>query len=721
MIVCFILAVIIILVYAVNNIKTPLSVSEIANKLSSYDPTIRNFTLGRNPNDNKTFLNAVIDENGQIKTQTNPYPVKSDGQYYIIKEHGDIEEYDDGFKITGMDLINFKCPNGYTGYTCKLQDLCDENDRPGTLKPLSYLQFNALQLYRNDNAIKKIDTRLFEAETQQPIYHPRLRIKCLGQLHDDNVNNNDNDESANDGNNQNNTNTNKYGHFELQACPENSLLDEHLQCRIYDVCQDSPDGYKHNYQINTATEMPLKPNEYYICQNKESKKMTCSINTIFSNITKGCISQSICVGRNEDTIRLNDDKSYIQCKNDIGLRIVCGNRGIITLDNGKLACNVQTCIPRTYTFQNQNLRYDYGQVRCNDRNEPITTICDQTKTQQIIKMEWATTEEYALERPVEILSNGKCIPIAPDDISIIYNGAIMLRWTKAMDEAHPYDIKNKRFICKKDFKFRWDYDRQISIPYFDEFQNDPEKSHTLLYSGSPCQEKLIEPFPFKFKITQYPKSTPGRKRIYIFITEPAHIEYDAQDNNKLIAMYLWPEKVANKDYRYTRMNYRANRLSIDLIRSDIVPLGFTDPLPPNSTGQLELLGYPEAPKNLSAQYNFNKSGDIGAPFMHQHKVLKTVSYYTLLNNRLDTLNPGVVYFAINMQLFNNDVNIQDNTEDRNVLQFIANDKTMSYSTYKYDLGYSTFKFESNGDDQATLTYSEIVFSFNPQLYSTIQF
>lgn len=682
--VCIAIIFIIGVVYLLNSIEQTSDINKLANIILKNDPTIRNFTLGQNPNDPNTFLNVVINNSGQMEIKPGPYPVKKDGQYYIIKEHGTIEEYDDGFRITGIDSINFKCPNGYHGYECKLNAICGPDDNADTIKPLTYTQFNALHLYRNDAEIAMVNKR----DTTESI-HPRLRIQCLGNN----------------------------GEFQLQACPDNSLLNKNLQCQVYDICQDSIDGHKHNYQIN-ADDTPLQPNEYYICHNRHSEKMTCENGTVFSSIAKACISQSICIGKGDETIRLTE-RSYVQCKNDIGLKIDCPN-GIIEDANGKLVCAIKLCSPKKLFFTDEYIRFVYGEIKCIDDNTAVTKFCNTDKNPKHYTFQWAVKSEFVINNwPTEILYNGECIP--PTD-HIFIKPIVNLRYTDAMPKEHPYNLKNRRFVCKSNTKYRWDYDQQTSIPHYDNYNNDPNTSKRIVYSGDPCQNNVVltrkGEYPFKFKITGYPNMN-----IYIFVVEPVHIEAYEYDDDKKREINHWPIQTDDGLFKHTRCTYEDTYLKISNITTKTLFKGFIYPSSPDIDNRLELIGYPDAPKNLEAQYYFIGSGRLERLYFPEYDLIKADhdKFNYLNDNKLDTTKPESIDFAINMNAFDNSVSIPDNDEwNQNYLTIDHNEKTISYKTHKYDLGFSAFRFSSNGKT-GKLKYKDIQFEFNTNDMPTIQF
>lgn len=680
MIVCLILVFIIAFIYVFNRVPYTSDINKLSENILKTDPTVRNFTLGYNPNNPKSFINVVISKEGTLTTDIATYPVQKDGRYIILKEHGKIEEYDDGYRIEGIDNVNFKCPEGYHGANCALDDICGANDTNGTLKPLTYTQFNALELYRNDVPVKQLTINR-ETNTDEPI-HPRLRIKCLDNM----------------------------GNFELQACPDNSLLNKELQCQLYDVCQDNLDGYKHNYQIISGGR--LEPHEYYICENHKSEKMKCADDTVFSNIMKACISQSICVGQGDATLPLNDT-SYIQCRNDLGTKINCPDGINTNADTGKISCKALLCRPDTFTFDNGRLHYDYGQVTCDDKDIATTTMCNTTKISKMYTMKWAEESHYSLDNwPMEILKNGQCV--VPDDNDandILIDPIVNLRYTHAMPKEHAYDLKKRQFVCDDSYKYRWDYDdAQTTVPEYDN-KRDPNRSHRIVYSGAPCQNDIITPYPFKFHIKEYPND-----HVYIYVTEPVHLTGLTDDST----IYYWPVQIDDR-YQHTRFEYKDDHLEISTYSTSIMPLGFKAPLNIEESNKLELIGYPNAPKDERGQYYFIASGKLEMVQLYEPTQETTLEYNYLPNNRLDTKEYEPGKFAIDMNNFTNRVVITDNhqTNAQNCT-FDPNTKSMKYTGYILYLGYTVFEFSRDGNI-ASLKCDNLSINFDTSLNPVLQF
>lgn len=680
---CIILAFIIISIYIVNRIPYTSDVQQLAKGILKIDPTIRNFTLGQ-VEATKKFQNVVLANDGKIQVVSNDYPIRKNGTLYILKSHGQVFEHENGFRIEGLDTIHFKCPDGYSGYTCQLDNICTDDDIAGTLKPLTQTQFNALQLYRNDPQTALVVDTI--TRTVEDLHHPRLRIKCLDNM----------------------------GNFQLQACPDNSLLDEHLQCRIYDICQDSLNGYKHTYHIDSGE--TLLPNEYYICRNNRSEKMQCTNGTVFSDILKSCISQSVCVGKGASATLPLTETSYIQCRNDVGIRIECPDGVVNNVETGTLSCKHILCRPKTLKYSDNLLKYNYGEVTCTPEGVAHTTLCDTDKNPKIYTLDWAERSTYTLDNwPMEILRDGKCIPASHDDLTLFDDekpSVVSLRYTNAMPDEHPYNLKTRQFECPPETAKRWDYDAQQQ-------QRDNDTSQSIWYSGAPCQMEPITPYPFKFNIQKYPSD-----KIYIFVTESVNIEPLRNEPN----IYYWPVRTAENEYQHTIFTHNDTHLSVDTYKSNALPLGFTLPKSSDSN-KLELIGYPNAPNTMTAQYYFISSGKLETVQLHNRQLVRHQEFEyanddntrTIETTRLSTIGVGVRNFAIKMSTFRNKIRMRDvSMLNPKYLTIDPIAKTIQYGNYKYNLGYSVFGLSSLGM-VATLTYADIAFAFSTVLYPNIKF
>ncbi|ATY70183.1 OrNV vp91-like protein [Tomelloso virus] len=556
-----ILIFIIAIVYVLNTVNKTTSLQPLYEELLKQRPSTISFCLGKNTSTGK-YTNVVLDKNLALKTQENDYPVDLEGKYIILKEHGDVTELPagNGFKISGIDLVEFTCPDGFEGINCKLQALCGEDDA-GKYKALTYTQFNELHLYTGGEF-----TNI--SRSVEPT-HPRIRIYC----------------------------TNSAGDYELQTCPNNTLLDTNLNCEPYDICEDRINGYKHNYKIS-STSADLAKNQYYICDNNVSVLTTCSDDTVFSASNFGCISESVCYNLGNSTIAV-DDNSYIQCNNDVGTKVTCKD-GVETDDSGTISCVVDTCVPETFSFSDDVLSYNYGQTICTN-GVADTVLCDQTLNPRVYNYEWADKFTYTLaDWPTEIMdSNRKCV--APDD-TIIVNPLIELQWTDAMTTANEYNILTEKYICPDDTTYVIDYKNQVVNP----------TPTGIIDHFSPCQNDILNVSNMDF--TLY---TPDFPTLSIVMYTNMYI----YSPNLYPNAAFWPKKV-NSSYICTDLSYTSTALVMTNYTSSTIPLGFLDP---TSTTNTELLysRYQTMSRTKNQYFYFLDTGAVARPDLYDKTVAST--------------------------------------------------------------------------------------------------
>lgn len=595
---CF-LIILIITLYAINTVKTTSNLDDVFISLALTNPTIVSFCVGYNEQ-TKKYRNAVSNRDGDIVIQENDYPIGLDGQYIVLKDHGTVTDAGDGFKISGMDLVTFKCPDGFKGSTCQLAPICDDPNDNNQRKALTYTQFNALALYNNTFPHNQVDT--FNAYATEPT-HPRIRIHCqIG------------------------------GEYVLEICPDNKLLDANLVCQPYDICEDKLNGFKHNYQISNTTQ-PLNKTEYYICENNKSILTKCIDDTVFSYASKGCVSESPCYGKGSATLPI-DNNNYIQCNADFGTIINC-EKGVVERDD-VLSCFTSTCRPQKYSIDTGLLSYDYGETTCTD-DKPNTVLCDNSPNPKIYHYEWAEKFEYTInDWPKQILLNGSCV--TPNDNDLFKNTIIKLAWTEAMPKEHDFDLKTQQYICSSDYKYRWDYIAQKSVP---DTSNDKT---ILLATAEPCQNAAIRhQFTFYESATYYPPN-----KIWICASVPVlipDIEYP---------LFLWPcFNPTTKKFQSTKilLEYTEQLVSVTTYESADAPFGFylpADDSPlngPDSTIYLILAGYKDfEPPTWTDLFYFNITGMIDMPVFSDETIVLSNSY-TLLS-KLSTSSSTTQNFFI---------------------------------------------------------------------------
>lgn len=567
-----VLVVVLVGAYLLNRVPKLQNLTTLFNNVRLLDPMITAFTL-RYDEETGKYVNVSIDENGEVRSRRENRPIDKLGSYIINQDHGTVEDLANGFKISGFETSTFTCPSGYSGPTCQLNKLCEPIVDDGRLKPLTYTQFN--DLYVNQSINPTIVTR---GKRDAPIeaVHPRIRIQCL---------------------------TN--GEYELQACPDNRLLDKNLSCRPYDLCQDRLSGYKHNNQISD-TDPPLPSNQYYICENGASVKTTCLDGTKFSMSANGCITESVCFGKGSITLP-RDEKSYIQCKNDVGVVVNCTN-GVTVNASGDRVCVSKACEPQTLSFSDSVISYVYGQVVCVN-NRPELKICDNAPKPRKYEYNWAEPFNYTIDNwPTEILNTKSGICETPTDSIIV--GPVSLAWSSAMYQSHPYDLRTEQFVCEPNStKYRWDYKNGTTVPSTDMFVD----------TGAPCQSQALTATPWSpnVDLVRYPEidETKPFTRPPLLIGEPMNALIDS-----------WPVYSSrDRKYRVSLVDLSSDgSISLSAYESDIPPLGFAISKS-RGDGFAELIGF-GVPKDPESCRWFTIASGKFEPIRASNKPVKRIVY-----------------------------------------------------------------------------------------------
>lgn len=634
MITAVVLILLISAVYLLNTVKKTSDLDALFLNILKFKPDTVSFCLGKNESSGK-YNNVVLDNNGKAIVRQDTYPVGMDGAFIIVKDHGEVSELPDGsgFKISGIDLVEFKCPDGFEGINCRLKALCGDDD-VGNLKPITYAQFNELGLYTN--AFVRSPISSFARIIEQT--HPRIRLLCLDNL----------------------------GNFELQTCPNNTLLDQDLKCQPYDICSDRINGYRHNYKIS-STSADLDTNQYYICNNNVSTLTTCSEGTLFSMANSGCISESICFNRATDTIAV-DDNSYIQCANDQGTRVTCD----IGIDdtNGVLSCIVDTCIPQTFSFDDGMLSFTYGNTLCDNRVSN-TKICNNAPNPRVYNYEWAEKFTYSIDSwPTEVMDeNRNCV--APTD-SIVTNPIIQLGWTDAMLEAHDYNILSEKYICPDNTKYIINYKTQTV---------DPEPNGIINHL-SPCQNEIIDSSNFPFPL--YASTLPP---LAIVMYTPCYIK-----NPEIWPM--WPIKNdSTLSYLSATITISPSSITVARLSTANLPYGFLDPVESGEMQPLRYAGYQNITLEPNSLYYVFTSGTLDFPTLHDATVEDTKIFPIM--TEVDTKQS--VDFAINMN------NIDESKRIFTLPTVTFERDQFSINDIPYKAGYVTMSIDYTSDTSATLT------------------
>lgn len=649
-----------IVVKILNSVKKTRNLREIYEKITRDNPSIESFCLGIDKTTGK-YRNVTIDKKtGNPILKLSEFPIHSDASYVTLQKHGTILDRKNAFTILGMDSVIFECPKGFVGPTCQPKNICNSPSDDFRFKPITYDQFERLALYDYDgngnnetrvmaNKMKRleIDDHLMNKQETQ-LTHPRMKFQCLP-------------------NNE----------YRLRVCPDNQILDSQLNCQIYDICQDSLNGYKHNLPINN-TDPVLSSSDYYLCENNKSVLRHCPDNTIFSSSNNGCVSNSECFGKGLSAIYV-DEHNYIQCRDDIGVRINCPN-GVSENQSGVISCKMQKCQPLYLTHKDANLMYDYGEIYC-ENDTPREVLCDRAYEPKSYEFKWEETFDYTFkEWPKYMLdrTTHKCVP---SNDSIIYSPIVRLAWSSAMSQAYPFDIRTFQYICPDKTQYRWDYYNQKVIPATDEWVD----------TGAPCQ--MGTRTPVWDTLQSYPiGGIDNRMPLLVGVAIEPNLP-------QLKGSYPWPHYDSNRNtYKCSYLRYLLFDLQIWQSESSTPPKGFRrvdcskNDCSPNKIIPLVLQGY-------------------GVP-----KDLETMQYYTIAKGSFDTpiAKDTTIIDSIRCE---NSYLLNDTTKIVPICWQLLPDKVAECNIK--GLKFSKYKVEYNGvEEGSSFCFLHITLSDNSQTILT---
>lgn len=452
-----VLTLVLLAAHVLNNVTQTNDLLKVFNTLLQQNPSTVAFSLGYDRQHDKyrnvyTRPVAHAKDSGRIEAYVSweRNPVNTDGKYVVVVNsgHGRITDKSNGFEVAGVNSSQFTCPDGYEGSRCQTSRLCTEEDcASAKTKPLTYTQFNALNLYKNTFARTTADL----IEESEPT-HPRIRIQCL-----------------------------ENGSHELQTCPDNKLLDSTtMQCREYDLCQDRINGYKHNYRVDDWS-ADLQNVEYYLCVDNKSVLKKCKDRTVFSMANQGCIVESVCFNRGKDQIAV-DHNNYIQCRADTGRKVYCEHG--VQKNGNVLSCKTKTCKPYTLRYDDGTLNFVYGQNVCDDRDNGTLTICDRTSIGKSYSYRWAEEFQLSLSNwPTAVLDETTQTCVAPTDDIIVNTATVELAWSSAMNTGHKFNIRKQEYVCAEG-QYRWDYIAGVVVPA-------PASSDMFIDAAAPCQTTAV--------------------------------------------------------------------------------------------------------------------------------------------------------------------------------------------------------------------------------------
>lgn len=677
-----IFAIILIAFYYINRIKKTTNPDELLQTIALEKPGTVAYSLGFNDSFLK-YRNVSTDQTTHLlQIRNEDHPVDLDGSYIIQRLIGNVKPNvltdgtTNGFTIGGFPNTKFTCPDGYYGQNCVLNNLCDEGDA-GKFKRLTREQFqNIASLSAGSTAELKpiIEPKKLYADNNDDV-HPRIRIYCV----------NDRD-------------------YELQVCPSNKILDDAtITCKLYDICQDRMNGTKHKYSIGGNGMITLKPNEYYLCNNNESVLTECPTNMIFSESNNACMTESICSGKGRVTLPV-DDNNYILCEHDFGEKITCEFGVVRSPDIDELMCKTKDCQPYLLETDNGTLKYLFGRVTCNDRQEEVVEMCDTNLNTLTYNYKWKVPFTYEInDYPSEVYDQNTNVCVTPQLKDILKNPIVSLAWGYAMWQSHPYDILKEEYVCSDDPNaYRWDYTNNVTVP---------SSQGKLLFTGAPCQtEELVISLPYK----TYPADKPF---IVMGFLVYIHLYTDP--------LYVWP--VFNADdnfYYYTTVDYNEDRskLIVTTLTSTIPPQGFSRNTTVNEEDQagetvleinghktINLIGFGKMPKptdNLLRQYRYIVSGTkltLAEMYTPQPPTTGTTVKEIPVIGTVDTKVDQV--FAIDWTRILQTTTVHDD--------LIVTNKSVTINGVTYEAGFTTFRIEKGA------TFSKIHFRETSLSFSNV--
>lgn len=502
-------------------------------------------------------------------------PVAVDGNYMTNADHGTVEDLENGFRVSGLNAATaFTCPDGYEGASCQPSALCTaEECESAKTKPLTYAQFNALDLYRNTFA--RTSANLADSDRPDAVdSHPRVRIQCLTD-----------------------------GSYELQVCPDHKLIDPATaQCREYDVCQDRVNGFKHDNRI-TDVDGALLKGEFYMCADNRSERKACrDPDAVFSATDQACVVRSVCFDRGKIQLPGNDDNHYVQCRADTAHTIFCTHGVQKHKSDGTISCITKTCKPYTLRYKDRVLDYVYGQNVCDSQDTATLTLCDNTPTAKRFDFQWVDRFELNLENwPKTVLDGATRTCVAPTDDIIMPEATVDLAWSPAMHEAHKFNIRRRRYVCGEE-EYRWDYLTGSVIPRF---------SSKLLFvdPAAPCQSTAVNRWTTAWSLLSLSPFAVGEVEPY-----PEHMTPPLVITVPLIyapphGHYFWPVYLVKK-FKYTvsvcTYDSRSKIHTLHKSLSRFPPCGFASvSLAVDETREtvpLALIGYAGFPMNTIERY-----------------------------------------------------------------------------------------------------------------------
>lgn len=341
----FVVIVCIALVFASAWINRPISHTPLQSfvELSQQAETIPiAFTWEKR---NGKFVNYFFNTDGSLEEEVSDKPINYDGLPYEKYPKGLIlEENDEGFIVQGIQTP-FRCPAvsqwDKDSKSCRVKPICSAEDE-GFIRGI-----NQYQMHETRNSLQ---------------FHPRVYAVCsTGNIP------------------------------ELRHCLDNTVFNQIDRqpnsvnpCEYFDTCSERANKSRHRQQISNR---PLQDNEFYICEDGQSRLERCDVNLVFSSVLGGCIERGICWEQpNGTTIPIeNNLNEYIRCENERPNVINC-TLGLTTSE-GAIQCINPLC--STFTISQWHTNDVVNQPLCmtscfDGENQPSERCCSgEIKTYRI--------------------------------------------------------------------------------------------------------------------------------------------------------------------------------------------------------------------------------------------------------------------------------------------------------------------------------------------------
>lgn len=550
-----VLAIVIVLlllfVWSFNRVERINDANEMMRILRQQQPNVLAFAVSFDRNSQQA-TNVLLDQRGRaLVKDTDKLPIRTSGAYFRLDPHGKVTYDDTGYTVTGIVSNKFVCPNGFGGKDCALLPLCTPSD-VGKLKPLTYSQFNALRLYEASALGDDISSTRRKRQTGgQELLYPRIRVRCLNQ----------------------------FGAYRLESCPRNELLNENLECKPYDICTDSVDGYRHKLQIHP--DQKLRPNQYYVCRDDRSVLAECADkDSVWVDRDKLCEISNVCTNLDDDTTLPadNNQNAYVTCQGGQPKLVQC-EYGVEILSNGRRVCRRQTCVPSVERYEDTHLRYATSAVRCNGE-EPSQLNCTEQSSAKTFPFAWKSDKKdvqfniVVPNWPDRVYDEQKLQCVTPDQSKVLYNPVVTIRYTDIMPRPYSFDITARKFVCQPNQSY-WDYAGTGNL-----LPNQPKGRYGVDYfleTAQPCHDNVSD----ASKAPWYPVSsiaTTGSPPFlvqtytdYVIKDKSLWPTFDDGNGNLVTDFTLWPYVLLPRDSNDKFLKPTPDQIAVYAPRIDFRP------------------------------------------------------------------------------------------------------------------------------------------------------